>query len=453
MFKSPFSSLPYSRACKQLFANFPSQLYTTTMSHLPKTFVSLTKGCTIVLAAFIFLQCRTAHVPGTSTPSSRFARIDSMLNEAVDSGWVVGAVALVQQNNKQLYKKAFGYSDREAQTKMRTDNIFRIASQTKAITSVAVMMLYDEGKISLNDPLSKFVPAFAHPQVISTFNAADSSFTSVPAKREITIKDLLTHTSGIDYPLIGSAEMKAVYAKQQFVPAFGNDTMLLENMVNQLATLPLIHQPGEKWTYSLGVDVLGRVVEVASGMNLSEFFRTRIFEPLQMADTYFYLPSDKFSRLVKVYTVDSTDKTVLWNDSRNGISPYYPLSKGSYYAGGAGLSSTITDYAKFLQMLLNGGEMNGHRFLKAATIQLMTSNQIDTLNLGKNKFGLGFEITTAEGEKATAVPAGSFAWGGFFGTTYWADPKNNLVGEIFFQQSPLQKSGLADSFKKLVYAH
>ncbi len=403
--------------------------------------------CFIIIS---FMQCRSQ----TENLSPKtFSRIDSLLQQAVDSGWLVGAVGYIQQNGKPVYNKAFGYSDKANKVAMRTDNIFRIASQTKAITSVAVMMLYDEGKLSISDPVSKYIPGFANAKVVSSFNKEDSSYTTVPAKREITIKDLLTHTSGIDYAGIGSEKMRAIYAKAGLHPSFGDDTMHLENMVNLLATMPLVHQPGEKFTYGLNVDVLGRIVEIISKMPLDKFFSTRIFQPLEMKDTYFYLPKDKWSRLVKVYTVDSTSKTIEWSKPMNGFTPDYPKENGIYFAGGAGLSSTVSDYAKVLQMLLNKGDYNGHHLLKPATVALMTSNEIDTLHVGdQDKFGLGFEITTTANTAKTGISEGSFAWGGYFGTLYWADPKRNLVGEMFIQQSPLQHWSTGGDFKKLVYA-
>ncbi len=414
----------------------------------------MTKQC---LAIFnILLLCTSCYSQATTnntiTPKI-FHRIDSVLQTAIDSNWLVGVVGYIQQNGKPVYSKAFGYNDKANKVPMRTDNIFRIASQTKAITSVAAMMLYDEEKIKLEDPVSKFIPGFANAKVVASFNKVDSSYTTVPAKREITIKDLMTHTSGIDYAVIGSDEMRAIYAKANLHPFFGDDTMQLKNMVELLATLPLVHQPGEKFTYGLSVDVLGRIVEIVSGMSLDQFMRTRIFQPIGMSNTYFYLPQDKWNRLVKVYTTDSTNKTIEWAQQINGLLPDYPEKKGTYFAGGAGLSSIITDYAKFLQMMLNKGEYNGHRLLKESTVALMTTNQIDMLTVGdKNKFGLGFEITTAANEKETGVSEGSFAWGGYFGTIYWADPKRNLIGEMFIQQTPLQHWSVGSDFKKLVYA-
>ena len=244
---------------------------------------------------------------------------------------------------------------------MQKDGIFRIASQTKAITSVAIMILFEEGKLLLDDPVSKYIPAFKKQQVLDKFNAADTTYTTVPAKKEITIRELLTHTSGLGYAQIGSKEANAIYAKNNLTAGIGvQDDKLLDAM-NRLAKLPLMHQPGEKWTYGLNSDLLGCLVEVISGMTLDDFFRTRIFEPLDMKDTYFHIPYSKTYKLVNLYREDSTGHLVKGESNMlNGpVGVNYPLIGSNYYSGGAGLSSTIYDYAVFLQMLLNNGIYNG----------------------------------------------------------------------------------------------
>jgi CubicO group peptidase (beta-lactamase class C family) len=409
----------------------------------------------LLVVTYLFSTAQTLQTASPSTANfseERLQRIDKVLQQAVDSGWIAGSVALIARDGKIVYNKAFGYADIDSKLKMQPDNIFRIASQTKAITSVAAMMLYEEGKFLLDDPISKYIPAFANARVLDKFNETDSSFTTVPAKREVTIRDLLTHTSGIDYPLIGSPNMKAIYAKAQLAPAFGSDTMQLANMVSKLGTMPLSHQPGEKWTYGLNVDVIGRLVELFSGMSLDKFFQQRIFQPLGMNDTYFYLPESKYNRLVTAYTEDKQHNRITWESQKAAMgSSNYPKINGVYFAGGAGLSSTVKDYAIFLQMLLNGGIYNAHRLLSPRTVEMMTSNQIGDLNLDKNKFGLGFKITTSAGQAETGQSEGSFAWGGFFGTTYWADPKKKLIGEIYLQQTPLTHWELMDKFIALVY--
>ncbi|ASU34012.1 serine hydrolase domain-containing protein [Mucilaginibacter xinganensis] len=385
--------------------------------------------------------------------AERLQRLDRLIKQYVDSGWVVGADAFIARNGKIIYNKSFGMADAEKKVPMQTDHIFRIASQTKAITSVAVMMLYEEGKFLLDDPISKYIPSFAHPKVLAAFNPKDSSYTTVAARREITIRDLLTHTSGIDYAQIGSANMRAIYAKNGIYAGFVYDKRLLADAINKLGTLPLVHQPGERFTYGLNIDVLGYLVEKLSGKSLDQFFKERIFNPLGMNDTYFYLPPEKYSRLVPVYTTGKLNRLVKADGNTfPGVNWDYPKTAGTYYAGGAGLSSTTKDYAAFLQMMLNGGVYNGHRLLARHTVEIMTMNQIGNLNLDRNKFGLGFELATKDGQAKLGQTEGSFSWGGFYGTVYWADPKERMVCLLYVQEWPYPHGELSDKFKVLVYS-
>jgi CubicO group peptidase (beta-lactamase class C family) len=391
--------------------------------------------------------------PGTVKVSAdRLVRIDRMLQQSIDSGWIAGAIGFIARDGKIIYNKSFGVNDLETKTPMRSDDIFRIASQTKAITSVALMTLFEEGKFLLDDPISKYIPEFLNPTVLDKFNEKDTTYSTFPAKREISIRDLLTHTSGIDYAGIGSDKMRAIYAKAGVPAGFVSEKILLAEKIKILGKLPLVHQPGERFTYGLNVDVLGYLIEVLSGENLDQYLRNHLFVPLGMNDTYFYLPSAKAGRLVKVITEDQNHHLI--NVPATGIgsvSVNYPLADGSYYSGGAGLSSTVKDYAIFLQMLLNKGEYNGKRILSRRTVELITSNQIGELNLGTDKFGLGFDITTAAGQARNGVSEGSFSWGGIFGTIYWADPKESLVCLMYIQQLPLSHSEIQEKFRVLVY--
>jgi CubicO group peptidase (beta-lactamase class C family) len=393
------------------------------------------------------LELKEASPASARVSKDRLERIDKMIQQYIDSGWIAGAVGFIARDNKIIYDKAFGVSDIEKKTAMHNDDIFRIASQTKAIASVAVMTLFEEGKFLLDDPISKYIPEFAHPTVVDQFNEKDSTYTTVKAKREVTIRDLLTHTSGIDYAGIGSDKMKAIYAKAGIPTGFVSEKLNLGEKMRILGKQPLVHQPGERFTYGLNVDVLGYLVEVLSGESLDQYLHKHIFEPLGMKDTYFYLPSEKFSRLVKVTTED--EKHHLKNFP--GDFTNYPVSGGTYYSGGAGLSSTVYDYAVFLQMMLNKGLYNGKRILARRTVELMTTNQIGDIPFGDDKFGLGFEITTARGQSRLGISEGSFSWGGYFATTYWADPKEHIVGLLFIQQSPLTHSDIQDKFKAMVY--
>jgi len=407
---------------------------------------------TTVIAQTTVYPILTEAKPETAGMSpERLKRIDNLVQQYVDNKWVAGAATIIVHDGKIVYYKGIGLDDIDKKTPMKRNEIFRIASQTKAITSTAVMILYEEGKFLLDDPISKYIPEFKNPKVLDKFNDADSSYTTVPAKREITIRDLLTHTSGIDYADIGSSKLKAVYAKEGIPSGIGTENKTLGPEIKKLGKLPLAHQPGEKWTYGLNTDVLGYLVEVISGMSLDDFFKKRIFEPLGMKDTYFYIPADKHNRLATLYTEDSSQHVVKFPEIQNGLHSDYPNRSGKYYSGGAGLSSTAYDYAVFLQMFLNGGIYNGKRILSRNTVRMMTMNQIGDLSVGANKFGLGFGLITEKGSGELPNNANTFEWGGYFSTTYWADPKEKIVALIMTQIVPNSHGDLSDKFKVLVY--
>ncbi len=415
--------------------------------------VALLAGQLSTIVAQKIVPAATPESSGFS--SERLKRIDREMNEWVQKGWFNGGVALIIRNGKIVYHKAAGFNDLDSKTPMSKDGIFRIASQTKAITSVAIMILFEEGKLLLDDPVSKYIPAFRKQQVLDKFNAADTTYTTVPAKKEVTIRELLTHTSGIGYADIGSREANAIYAKAGITAGVGVKEDKLLDAMNRLGKLPLMHQPGEKWTYGLNTDLLGCLVEVISGMTLDEFFKKRIFEPLGMNDTYFTVPKEKASRLVNLYREDSTGKIVkATGNMLNGklVIPAYPLEGSTYYSGGAGLSSTIYDYAVFLQMLLNGGIYNGKRILGRNTVRMMITNQIGDLSFrGDDKFGLGFQLITEKSSGRTPAQAGTFSWGGAFATSYWADPKEKIVMLFYRQMQNTTKGEVVEKFRALTY--
>jgi len=382
----------------------------------------------------------------------RLKRIDDAMNDWVKQGWMNGAVGMIIRDGKIVYYKAAGYNDIDAKIPLPKDDIFRIASQTKAITSVAVMMLYEEGKFLLDDPVSKYIPSFTHEQVLDKFNETDSSYTTVPAKRDVTIRDLLTHTSGIDYAQIGSKEAKAIYAKNNITAGLDVHNNKLSDAMNRLGSLPLLHQPGEKWTYGLNIDLLGDLIEIWSGMTLDEFFHKRIFEPLGMNDSYFNVPKEKENRLVNLYQEDSLGHLIKQSGEALGVDVNYPLRTKTYFSGGGGLSSTIYDYAIFLQMLLNGGEYNGKRLLSRNTVRIMTMNQIGDIDFGNNKFGLGFAIVTEKSSGESPSQAGTFSWGGAFSTSYWVDPKEKMIVQFYRQLWGTTHGDLSEKFKVLAYS-
>jgi len=388
--------------------------------------------------------------------SERLNRIDNLFKEYVDQGKCAGALAIVTRNGKIIYYKAVGYDDNESKTPLKKDEIFRIASQTKAITSVAAMILFEEGKFLLDEPVSKYISEFKDEAVIDKFNEKDTTFTTVKVKRQVTIRDLLTHTSGIGYADIGSKMMNAIYAKYGIIGGISVRENTLKDQIKKLGTLPLFHQPGEKWTYGLNDDVLGYLIEVVSGMTLDEFFHKRIFEPLGMNDTYFYLPKEKQNRLATLSTEDSLKHTVNARGRTTmfkKFDPDYPKFNGNYFSGGAGLSSTAYDYAIFLQMILNDGIYNGKRILGRNIVRMMRMNQIGDLFIrGYNKFGLGFEITTETGSSKLPISEGTCSWGGIFNSSYWIDPKEKIIAQIVLQKYPNSYGDISNKFITIVYS-
>jgi CubicO group peptidase (beta-lactamase class C family) len=389
---------------------------------------------------------QATNVTATGFSTERLKRIDDLMND-----WVNGAVGLIIRNGKVVYYKPAGYNDLVTKATMPKDGIFRIASQTKAITSVAVMMLYEEGKFLLDDPISAYLPSFANEKVLDKFNEKDSTYTTIAAKRQITIRDLLTHTSGLGYAQIGSKEANAIYAKNNITAGLDVHEGKLSDAMNRLGALPLMHQPGEKWTYGLNVDLLGDLVEIWSGMSLDNFFRTRIFEPLGMTDTYFNVPATKANRLVNMYSEDSLGVLQKLEGDALGANVDYPLRKKTYFSGGAGLSSTAYDYAVFLQMMLNEGTYNGKRLLSRNTVRMMTMNQIGDLGLGNDKFGLGFAVVSEKGSATYPSQVGTYSWGGAFKTSYWVDPKEKMVIVFYRQLLNTTHGDLSDRFRVLAY--
>ena len=371
---------------------------------------------------------------GMST--DRLARIDAMCEKAVLDGDIPGVVALVARKGKIVFLKAFGMADNESNRSLKTNDIFRIASQSKAITSTAVMMLWEEGKFKLDDPISKYLPEFKNPQVLKTFQDSDTSYTTVAASGEITIRHLITHTSGIGYGVIdGDERFKLIYQKAGITDLFTIENISIEESVKKLAKLPLHHNPGEKFTYSEGLDVLGYFIEVVSDMPFDVFLKKRIFDPLGMKDTWFYLPEDKTKRLVSVQQKSDGSEWIRYPITF--YDPDYPI-KGAkrFFSGGAGLCSTAKDYATFLQMYLNGGELNGTRILSRTTIQFMMGNQVGDLFGEKSGryYGLAFGVINQKGQNLGGKGSiGTFDWGGYFNTQYFADPKEKIIGVLMKQ--------------------
>lgn len=395
--------------------------------------LSIFIGCQISFAQTIIDPGKNP-VPGIS--QERITKLDAMLEEAMQKDHVPGLVAMVVKDGKIVYHSAKGFADVESGKPMELNSIFRIASQTKAITSTAVMILWEEGKIRLDDPISKYIPEFKNPQVLNTFRYEDTTYSTRPSSKEITIRHLLTHTSGLGYGVIdGDERMKMIYDKAGVMDLFTTENITIGESVKRLAKLPLHHEPGAKFTYSEGLDVLGYLIEIVSGMPFDQFLKTRLFDPLGMNDTRFYLNDAQEPRLVTVHT-RKDNKWVSFPVTF--YDPDYPKTGAkTFFSGGAGLSSTTGDYAKFLQMYLNGGIYNGKRILSPTTIQTIMTNQVgDLLGEGGKDYGLAFGIVDQKGVQIGGMGSlGTFDWGGYFNTQYFADPQTGVIGLIFKQTS------------------
>jgi CubicO group peptidase (beta-lactamase class C family) len=384
--------------------------------------------------------------------AARLQRLDAVMQDYVDRRRVSGIVTVVVRNGKVAQLAAYGKRDVEANAPMKTDTIFRIASMSKAVTSIAIMMLVEEGKIGLSDHVSRFIPSFKKTTVIvppPPGAIPGSPASIVPATREITIRDLLTHTSGIGY---GSGP-----AEEQYKTAnvhgwyFADKAEPIATVIDRLAALPFDAQPGEKFVYGFSTDILGVVVEKASSQNLDTFLRTRIFEPLKMVDTRFFLPPAQRERLAAVYSLGEDGTLTRAADPGTGQGAYVDGPR-MCFSGGAGLLSTASDYARLLQMMLNGGELDGVRLLGPKTVELMTSNHTGVLfNEGKTGFGLGFEIVDDIGKAGMFGSPGEFSWGGAYHTMYWADPKERIVAVLMTQLLPAIGSDLHERFRDLIY--
>lgn len=395
---------------------------------------------------------KTANVKLSAVDYEKLGRIDNLVNNYINKNWLTGLVTIVVKDGQLVQYKGYGMADAASKKPMANNTMFRIMSQTKAITSIGIMILYEQGKLLLDEPIADFIPEYANQVVLDKYNAADTTFTTVPAKRQVTFRDLLTHTSGIDYSDIGSENMKTIYAKAGIPSGLGYFDKDLLTEMKKLGKLPLGFQPGEKFQYGLNSDLLGCLIQVISGRSLDEFFKENIFQPLGMNDTYFNVPKEKAGRLATVYTEDDAHNVIPWNHTFRNIDPDYPTMNKHYFSGGAGLTSTAYDYAIFMQMLLNGGKYNGKQILSKRTVEMITSSQLDFHFNGTDDFGLGFEIVTDKGAANGPRSKGSFSWGGYYGTSYWADPKENMVCLIMTQQSPNSHGDLFKKIEAIIYS-
>ena len=384
--------------------------------------------------------------------SERLERIGTAVQRSIDDKRIAGAVTLVVRHGHVAWFKSQGTMDREGGKAMTNDAMFRICSMTKPITSVAVMMLYEEGRFLLDDPVSKYLPEFKNQKVL--VKSASGEPYTVPATKEITIRDLLRHTSGLTYHW--NADIGPLYVKANVAHGLLPYDGTIEDNVKRLATVPLLFNPGDRWEYSLGVDVLGRLVEVLSGKPLDEFFRTRIFEPLGMKDTYFYPPENKLNRLAAAYTY--------YADKGLGRFPDTPITEGStsysadypsrgpkkLFSGGAGLVSTAMDYARFCQMMLDNGKVGSTRLLSRKTVELMTQDQLGKIGPDQG-FGLGFGVEGVKGPLSELGSVGEYNWGGFFYTGFTIDPKEQMIVIFMAQLHPTGDLTLDRQVNELAY--
>jgi|TARA_B110000444_G_scaffold225829_1_gene229935 CubicO group peptidase (beta-lactamase class C family) len=405
--------------------------------------------------------------------SERLAKLTQLMNAKVEDGTMVGGMGMIARNGKIIYSQTYGQADREAGKVMTDDAIYRIYSMSKPITGVALMMLYEEGKFRLNDPIAMYIPEMANlPVALSTggtgvvsdgttsiaIGSGDESLVGQTrkAKRQPTIRDLMTHTAGLTYGIFGNTEVDQAYRKAGLL-----GDMDLKEFVTVLGKLPLQYDPGSQWHYSVSVDVQGYLVEVLSGMKFSEFLEQRIFAPLDMQDTAFKVNEGNKDRLAQLYKPEGVTADNYFSPATGSgleiadafISAGY-IYGGKFESGGGGLVATARDYLRFSQMMLNGGELDGVRILSPKTVDLMTTNHIGDLGLGYGSkgigFGLDFAVVLNPGEVGEVSSAGEYNWGGAAGTRFWIDPQEQLIG-LFMVQSIPHRTRLADDFKVMTY--
>lgn len=404
-----------------------------------------------VSAGAVAQQAPKARPEEVGLSSERLARIRAAMQRYIDRKEVPGAVTLVARRGKVAHLEAQGLRDVEAKAAMTTDTIFRIASMTKPITSVALMMLYEEGHFLLSDPVSKWLPEFAGMKVAQlspSGERVETAYKLVPAARPMTVKQLLTHTAGLPNSYRGVTQPEHAKLAGLRKP---NDTMA--DSLARLSKLPLNFQPGEAWEYGPATDVVGRLVEIISGQTLDEYFRKRIFEPLGMRDTHFYLPQSKLPRFAANYQ-PGEDKKIKLAEAPTAESRWVK-EPHVYFAGAGGLVSTATDYLRFHQMMLNGGELDGVRLLGRKTVELMTVNHIGDLPVWLTGpgygFGLGYSVVKDMGATGQPASSGTYGWGGAFCTYFWVDPVEEMIGIVMTQVRPYTHLNIRLEFQALAY--
>ena len=381
--------------------------------------------------------------------SERLERIQPIMQKYIDDELVAGTVTMIARKGKIVHFASNGFMDAEGETPMREDAIFRIASMTKPITSVALMMLWEQGKFQLNDPVHKFLPEFKDQMVSTTADASGKTGELVPVKNAATIRQMLTHTAGLANAYIGSDTA----AYRDITRVQPDDT--LETLIKRIAAMPLNYEPGTAWQYSAATDVVGRLVEVISGMPLDQYLDEKIFAPLNMPDTHFFLDDTKGGRLTAQYRPGDDDNKIELQDPGSDKSRWISGPNKQTFRGAGGLVSTAHDYVRFQQMLLNGGELDGNRLLAPSTVSLMIDNHTGDLPLWLagpgTGFGLGFGVILDRGKAGTPLSEGSGYWGGAYCTISWVDPEQELIGILMTQVRPYTHLNIRQDFQVMTY--
>lgn len=382
--------------------------------------------------------------------SDRLQRLSDMLDEYSQQQRIAGGVAMILRDGKVFFEQSFGYRDVESNVRMSMDSMFRIASQTKAITSVGIMILQEEGKLLINDPISKYMPEFASTKVAEARNDG-SGYEIVDAKRQITIRDLLTHTAGISYGYGPAQDMWREAGIQGWYFAHRNEPV--RETIRRMASLPMDAHPGERFVYGYATDILGALIEVISGLPLDDFLSQKIFTPLSMVDTHFYVPDHKHHRVATVYSATPSRGIERAADPGAGVGQgHYKNGPQVSFSGGAGLISTANDYARFLQMLLNGGELDGIRIISPKTVELLTVNHLVDIHFRNGEgISLAFDVLMDVGARGTPGSVGDFGWGGAYHSTYWVSPTDRLVVVFFTQLIPSTGSDIQGKLRTLLY--
>ena len=390
----------------------------------------------IIFFSIIIFSCVDNSQKKNDLSIQSISKIDSYIEEKITNNQIPGTVILVKKNDNIIHFKSYGYSDFKKKIKFKNNDIFRIASMTKIMTSIAVLQLVEQNKISLSDPVEKFIPEFKNLNVIESFNRKDGTFTTRPAKKKLTLKHLLTHSSGLTY---GSYDQitshSELYSKAGIVELFTTDSILQSENIKKLASLPLLFEPGEFFNYGLNLDVVGHIIEIISGKSLSDYFKINFYNPLEMRDTFFYIPEPKKKRLVPIQTnIDGFWK--IYDAEKYDVD--YPLNGKVFFSGGAGLSSTVTSFSKFLQMICDGGVYKNKRIVSLNIIESLKENHVEHLVEDLSHGLASGVITDLDIKRGFTGNIGSIYWDGMFSTSFFIDPSENLVLLVFRQ---LQDTG------------